>query len=78
MRAALRSADATNQAGVAQAQATYQAALDQFATQSTAAQAQWRRGIRRNAWSVFLLAIEDAVDAGHSAPSEGSPNCTAA
>ncbi|MGX1760383.1 hypothetical protein ACWIG5_26290 [Streptomyces lydicus] len=52
--------------------------MDQAAAQSTAAHAQWRRGIRRDTWSAFLLAIEDAVNAGHSAPSEGSTDFAAA
>ncbi|MFI0155877.1 hypothetical protein [Streptomyces lydicus] len=78
MRAALRSADATSQAGLAQAQATYQAALEQAVTQSTAAHAQWRRGIRRDVWSAFLLAIEDAVSAGHSALTGASEDLIAA
>ncbi|MEU9117273.1 hypothetical protein AB0D04_37380 [Streptomyces sp. NPDC048483] len=78
MRAALRSADATSQAGLAQAQATYQAAVDQTSAQSTAAHAQWRRGIRRDAWSAFLLTIEDAVNAGHSAPSGAGEDFAAA
>ncbi|MCX5434697.1 hypothetical protein OHU11_41705 (plasmid) [Streptomyces sp. NBC_00257] len=66
-RAALRSAEATSQAGIAQAEATYRAALDQAAAQTTAAHEQWRRGIRRDAWAAFLLAVEDAVSSGHSA-----------
>ncbi|MFC9622042.1 hypothetical protein ACFTXM_19305 [Streptomyces sp. NPDC056930] len=66
-RAALRSAEATSQAGIAQAEAAYRAALDQAAAQTTATHEQWRRGIRRDTWAAFLLAVEDAVSSGHSA-----------
>ncbi|MFI6729792.1 hypothetical protein [Streptomyces atratus] len=66
-RAALRSAEATSQAGIAQAEATYRSALDQAAAQTTATHEQWRRGIRRDTWAAFLLAVEDAVSSGHSA-----------
>lgn len=69
MRAALRSAEATSQAGISQAQATYRAALDQAAAQTTATHDQWRRGIRRDTWAAFLLSVEDAVSSGHSARS---------
>ncbi|MDN0200777.1 hypothetical protein [Streptomyces sp. S.PNR 29] len=61
LRAALRSAEATSQTGIAQAEATYRAALDQTKAQNTASYQQWRRNIRRDAWSKFLLVIEDAV-----------------
>lgn len=67
LRAALRSAEATSQAGIAQAEATYRAALDQAKAQNTASYQQWRRNIRRDAWSKFLLVIEDAVDAAERA-----------
>ncbi|MEV8104597.1 hypothetical protein [Streptomyces sp. NPDC088135] len=67
MRAALRSAEATSQAGISQAEATYRAALDQAAAQTTATHEQWRRGIRRDTWAAFLLAVEDAISSGHSA-----------
>lgn len=66
-RAALRSADATSQAGLSQAQATYRAALDQATAQTSAAHDQWRRGIRRDAWAAFLLAVEDAVSSASEA-----------
>ncbi|MET9657569.1 hypothetical protein [Streptomyces sp. NPDC006510] len=67
MRAALRSAEATSQAGISQAEATYRAALDQAAAQTTATHEQWRRGIRRDTWAAFLLAVEDTISSGHSA-----------
>ncbi|MDV9195249.1 hypothetical protein [Streptomyces sp. Wh19] len=35
--------------------------------QTTATHEQWRRGIRRDTWAAFLLAVEDAISSGHSA-----------
>ncbi|WP_436961417.1 hypothetical protein [Streptomyces sp. SudanB182_2057] len=58
LRAALRSAQATHQAGLAQAEATYTAALDAVRAQSDSVHDHWRRGVRREAWSSFLLASE--------------------
>ncbi|MFE5028081.1 hypothetical protein ACFRAO_33420 [Streptomyces sp. NPDC056656] len=57
MRAALRAAEETGRAGIAQAESTYRAALDAVRTEADAAHQQWRRGIRRDAYAGFLLAM---------------------
>ncbi|WP_445520939.1 hypothetical protein [Streptomyces sp. NEAU-174] len=67
LRAALRGAEVASQAGLAQAEATYRAALDQAAAQNSADDDQWRRGIRRDAWSAFLLSVEDVVKSSEAA-----------
>ncbi|MER5809918.1 hypothetical protein ABT143_17315 [Streptomyces sp. NPDC002033] len=61
LRAALKSAQATHEAGLAQAEATYAAAVDTVRGQSDSAHDHWRRGVRREAWSAFLLASEEAT-----------------
>jgi hypothetical protein len=61
LRAALKSAQATHQAGLAQAEATYAAALDTVRAQSDSVHDHWRRGVRREAWSSFLLASEEVT-----------------
>ncbi|WEH31913.1 hypothetical protein PZB75_00055 [Streptomyces sp. AM 4-1-1] len=61
LRAALQTAGATHQAGLRQAETAYQAALDTVRAQSDSAHDQWLRGVRREACSVFLLAIGELV-----------------
>lgn len=61
LRAALKAADATHHAGLTQAEATYKAAVDAVRAQSDSAHDHWRRGVRREAWSAFLLASEDVT-----------------
>ncbi|WP_432587538.1 hypothetical protein ABVG11_19285 [Streptomyces sp. HD1123-B1] len=57
LKGALRTAEATSQAGLAQAQSAYRAALDAVQAETNAAHAQWRRGIQREAYASFLLAV---------------------
>lgn len=48
----MKAAEATLRAGIAQADGTYRSAI----AQSRAAHDQWRRGIREDTWSAYLLA----------------------
>ncbi|MFD6342742.1 hypothetical protein, partial [Streptomyces sp. NPDC060210] len=61
LRAALKAADSAHHAGLAQAEATYKAAVDAVRAQSDSAHDHWRRGVRREACSVFLLAAEEVT-----------------
>lgn len=62
LRGALRAADATTRAGIAQAEASYRAALDAVRATATESQAQWLRGVRREAYAAFLLACSEVVE----------------
>ncbi|MFD7569559.1 hypothetical protein ACFV6U_03370 [Streptomyces sp. NPDC059810] len=64
MRAALRAAEATGQAGLAQAEAAYRAALDAVRAQANAGHRQWHRGVQREAYAAFLLAAHRLRDVG--------------
>ncbi|MFE6849739.1 hypothetical protein ACFVDH_02965 [Streptomyces sp. NPDC057674] len=64
MRAALRAAEATGQAGLAQAEAAYRAALDAVRAQENAGHRQWHRGVQREAYAAFLLAAHRVRDVG--------------
>ncbi|MFE6785570.1 hypothetical protein ACFVFF_25280 [Streptomyces sp. NPDC057680] len=64
MRAALRAAEATAQAGLAQAEAAYRAALDAVRAQANAGHRQWHRGVQREAYAAFLLAAHRVRDVG--------------
>ncbi|MFC9313983.1 hypothetical protein ACFTWR_06410 [Streptomyces nigra] len=68
MRGALRAAEETGRAGLAQAESTYRAALDAVRTEADAAHLQWRRGIRRDAYAGFLLAMTRCVQAAEALP----------
>ncbi|WP_139063578.1 hypothetical protein [Streptomyces zinciresistens] len=68
MRGALRAAEETGRAGIAQAESTYRAALDAVRTEADAAHLQWRRGIRRDAYAGFLLAMTRCVQAAEALP----------
>lgn len=57
VKAALRSAEATHQAGLAQAEATYKAAVDT----SRAVHDQWRISLRRDAYAAFLSVLGKAA-----------------
>ncbi|MGW9428750.1 hypothetical protein ACWHA1_12390 [Streptomyces decoyicus] len=57
LKAALRAAEATSAAGIAQAESAYRAALDTVRAEASAAHAQWHRGIQREAYASFLLAV---------------------
>ncbi|MGW2985267.1 hypothetical protein [Streptomyces goshikiensis] len=63
-RAAVQGAQEAGRAGFAQAQATYNSALDAVNAQASAAHAQWRRGIQRDAYASFLLAAQQVAEAG--------------
>lgn len=64
MKAALRTAEATSEAGLAQAESAYRAALDAVRAETYAAHMQWRRGIQREAYASFLLAAHRVVEVG--------------
>lgn len=68
MRGALRAAEETGRAGIAQAESTYRAALDAVRTEADAAHLQWRRGIRRDAYAGFLLSMTRCVQAAEALP----------
>ncbi|MFJ7181939.1 hypothetical protein ACIQXA_37585 [Streptomyces massasporeus] len=57
MRAAMRAAEEAGRAGIAQAEATYRAALDAVRAEAGNAHDQWRRSLRRDAYSELLLAV---------------------
>ncbi|MET8641709.1 hypothetical protein [Streptomyces sp. NPDC004675] len=64
MKAALRTAEATHEAGLAQARSAYRAALDAVRAEANAAHLQWRRGIQREAYASFLLAANRVKELG--------------
>ncbi|MGW7242203.1 hypothetical protein [Streptomyces sp. NPDC054804] len=64
MKAALRTAEATHEAGLAQARSAYRAALDAVRAEANAAHVQWRRGIQREAYASFLLAANRVKELG--------------
>ncbi|MFD5635214.1 hypothetical protein ACFWJM_13875 [Streptomyces sp. NPDC127077] len=64
MKAALRAAEATSEAGLAQANSSYRAALDAVRAETYAAHMQWRRGIQREAYASFLLAAHRVAEVG--------------
>ncbi|MEU3862950.1 hypothetical protein AB0F03_37695 [Streptomyces sp. NPDC028722] len=64
MKAGLRTAEATSEAGLAQARSAYRAALDAVRTEANAAHLQWRRGIQREAYASFLLAANRTKELG--------------
>ncbi|MFG2774520.1 hypothetical protein [Streptomyces sp. NPDC048350] len=68
MRGALGAAEETGRAGMAQAHSTYRAALDAVRTEAETAHVQWRRGIRRDAYAGFLLAMTRCVQAAEALP----------
>jgi hypothetical protein len=63
-RAALEAAEEAGRSGFAQAQATYNSALDAVRAEASATHAQWRRGVQRDAYASFLLAAQQVADAG--------------
>ncbi|MFF8505724.1 hypothetical protein ACF07L_34485 [Streptomyces anulatus] len=64
MKAALRTAEATSEAGLAQAESAYRAALDAVRAEANAAHLQWRRGIQREAYASFLLSANGVTELG--------------
>ncbi|MDX3854221.1 hypothetical protein [Streptomyces sp. AK02-01A] len=57
-KAALRSAEATSEAGIAQAESVYRAALDTARAEAKTIHLHWRRSIQREAYASFLLAVQ--------------------
>ncbi|MGP3923894.1 hypothetical protein [Streptomyces sp. 8N616] len=57
LNAAVRNAEATSRAGLAQAESAYRAAVDAVQAEANAAHVQWRRGVQREAYVAFLLAV---------------------
>ncbi|SDK48488.1 hypothetical protein [Streptomyces indicus] len=55
MQGAMRNAEETARAGIAQAEANYRAALDAVKTTAIETHRQWRRGIQRDAYATFLI-----------------------
>lgn len=62
MKAALRTAEATSEAGMAQAESSYRAALDTVRAETYATHMQWRRGIQREAYASFLLSVHRVAE----------------
>ncbi|WP_405961302.1 hypothetical protein OG235_37210 [Streptomyces sp. NBC_00024] len=70
MRAALRTAEETGRAGIAQAEATYRSALDAVHASALTAHTQWRRSAQRDAYAALLLATTQVVEAAESMPTD--------
>lgn len=62
MKAALRTAEATSEAGMAQAESSYRAALDAVRAETYATHMQWRRDIQREAYASFLLSVHRVAE----------------
>ncbi|MEU7425789.1 hypothetical protein [Streptomyces sp. NPDC040750] len=73
MRAAIQAAEEAGRAGIAQAEATYRAALDAVRVEAGNAHAHWRRSLRREAYSELLLAAHRVRTAAQLLTS-GSPD----
>ncbi|MCX4672339.1 hypothetical protein OG453_37700 [Streptomyces sp. NBC_01381] len=57
LRAAMRAAEETAAAGLAQANAIYRAALDAVRAQGHIEHVKWRRGIQRDSYAAFLQSV---------------------
>ncbi|WP_406316595.1 hypothetical protein [Streptomyces sp. NBC_00118] len=71
LRAAVRGAEATAQAGLKTAEATYRAAVDSARAQAEATDQHWSKGIRRDAYIALLMAshtLSELVQSYTSAP----------
>lgn len=77
MKAALRTAEATSEAGLAQAESAYRAALDAVRAEANAAHLQWRRGIQREAYASFLLSANGVPELGERFVLESSEDLPA-
>ncbi|MGW4889516.1 hypothetical protein [Streptomyces murinus] len=66
LRGALRGAEETARAGLAQADASYRAALDAVRAQGQNDHLQWRRGVRRDAYAAFLQSVLSYTDTAHN------------
>ncbi|MEV7382105.1 hypothetical protein [Streptomyces lydicus] len=64
LKAALRAAEATSEAGRAQADSAYRAALDAVRAEANATHVQWHRGVQREAYASFLLAAHRLREVG--------------
>ncbi|MFF3344037.1 hypothetical protein [Streptomyces sp. NPDC002779] len=72
MKAALRTAEATSEAGMAQADSAYRAALDAVRAETYANRMQWRRGIQREAYVSFLLSVHRVAEVSERFAMENS------
>ncbi|MFF7130819.1 hypothetical protein ACFZBZ_00605 [Streptomyces sp. NPDC008196] len=66
LRGALRGAEETARAGLAQADASYRAALDAVKAQGRNDHLQWRRGVQRDAYAAFLQSVLTYTDSAHN------------
>ncbi|MFE9701762.1 MULTISPECIES: hypothetical protein [unclassified Streptomyces] len=66
LRGALRGAEETARAGLAQADASYRASLDGVRAQGQNEHQQWRRGVQRDAYAAFLQAVLSYTDTARS------------
>ncbi|WP_406321866.1 hypothetical protein [Streptomyces sp. NBC_00519] len=64
MKAAIHTAEETSRTGIAQADASYRAALDAVRAEAANAHSQWRRGLRRDAYAALLLTAHQVRTAG--------------
>ncbi|MEV5673633.1 hypothetical protein AB0L28_33305 [Streptomyces sp. NPDC052503] len=62
LRGALRGAEETARAGMAQADASYRSALDAVRAQGQNDHLQWRRGVQRDAYAAFLQSVLSYTD----------------
>ncbi|WP_406469270.1 hypothetical protein OH738_19395 [Streptomyces hirsutus] len=62
LRGALRGAEEAARAGLAQADASYRAALDAVRAQGRNDHLQWRRGVQRDAYAAFLQSVLSYTD----------------
>jgi hypothetical protein len=67
LRGALRGAEETARAGLAQADASYRAALDAVRAQGQNDHLQWRRGVQREAYAAFLQSVLSYTDTARAA-----------
>ncbi|MGW3646667.1 hypothetical protein [Streptomyces sp. NPDC000878] len=66
LRGALRGAEETARAGLAQADASYRAALDAVRAQGQNDHLQWRRSVQRDAYAAFLQSVLNYTDSAHN------------
>lgn len=66
LRGALRTAEETARAGLAQAAGNYRAELDGVRAQGRNDHLQWRRGVQREAYAAFLQSVLSYTDTSHN------------
>lgn len=71
LRGALRGAEETARAGLAQADASYRSALDAVRAQGQNDHLQWRRSVQRDAYAAFLQSVLTYTDTAHNSFSSG-------